>query len=257
MEYLVICLTCLAVSGLTLFSGFGLGTVLVPVMTLFFPVETAIAVTAVVHFANNLFKLGLFWRRADPGVCLRFGIPAFAASLAGAFVLVRVAGLPPLLTTVVAGIALTVTPVKLVVGLLMAVFAVHELRGGRPGQVPSPAVLPLGGLLSGFFGGLSGNQGAFRSAFLLGAGLSKDAFIATGVVLACVVDVSRLAVYAGQAGTAIVAGHLGLVATATLSAFGGALLGRRVLTKVTIGTVRRLVGTMLLALSLALCLGVI
>lgn len=45
-----------------------------------------------------------------------------------------------------------------------------------------PHWLPLGGLLSGFFGGLSGNQGALRSAFLLKAGLSKEAFIATGTV---------------------------------------------------------------------------
>ena len=242
---------------LPFFAVIGLGLAVMVAMTLFFPVETAIAVTAVVHFANNLFKLGLFWRKADVGVCLRFGIPAFAASLAGAWLLVRVAGLPPLVTTTVAGLSLTVTPVKLVVGVLMAGFAINELQGGRPGRTPSAAMLPLGGVLSGFFGGLSGNQGAFRSAFLLGAGLAKEAFIATGVVLACVVDVSRLAVYAGQSGTTLVAGHPGLVLTATLSAFAGALLGRRVLTRMTIATVRLLVGTMLLCLSLALCLGVI
>lgn len=48
VEYAVICLASLAVSGLTLFSGFGLGTVLTPVMAIFFPTETAVAVTAVV-----------------------------------------------------------------------------------------------------------------------------------------------------------------------------------------------------------------
>jgi len=57
-----------------------------------------------------------------------------------------------------------------------------ELRGGKKMAI-SPVWLPLGGVVSGFFGGLSGNQGAFRSAFLLGAGLGKDAFIATGVLL--------------------------------------------------------------------------
>jgi len=41
MEYLIICLACLAVSGLTLFLGFGLGTVLTPVVAIFFPIETA------------------------------------------------------------------------------------------------------------------------------------------------------------------------------------------------------------------------
>ena len=33
---------------------------------------------------------------------------------------------------------------------------------------------------SGFFGGLSGMQGALRSAFLARAGLSKEAFVASG-----------------------------------------------------------------------------
>ena len=48
--------------------------------------------------------------------------------------------------------------------------------------------LPLGGALSGFFGGISGHQGALRSAVLLKCGLEKEAFIATGVVCAVVVD---------------------------------------------------------------------
>jgi len=56
--------------------------------------------------------------------------------------------------------------------------------------------LPLGGVLSGFFGGLSGHQGALRSAFLIRCGLSQEAFVATGIVAACLVDLARLAVYA-------------------------------------------------------------
>ena len=67
-EYVVVCLVALLGSGLTLFSGFGLGTLLLPVFALFFPVEVAIAATAVVHFLNNLFKLSLLGRNADYGL---------------------------------------------------------------------------------------------------------------------------------------------------------------------------------------------
>ena len=56
------------VSLLTLFSGFGLGTLLMPVFALFFPVEVAVASTAVVHAANNLFKVGLLARGASVDV---------------------------------------------------------------------------------------------------------------------------------------------------------------------------------------------
>ena len=71
MDYLVITLTALFASGLTLFSGFGLGTVLMPVFALFFPLPTAIAATAVVHLANNLFKAGLMGKQADRRTVLR------------------------------------------------------------------------------------------------------------------------------------------------------------------------------------------
>jgi len=37
------------VSGLTLFSGFGLGTLLMPTFVLFFPIEVAVAATAIVY----------------------------------------------------------------------------------------------------------------------------------------------------------------------------------------------------------------
>ena len=106
-------------------------------------------------------------------------------------------------------------------------------------------------------GGLSGNQGAFRSAFLLGAGLGKDAFIATGVVLACVVDVTRLGVYAGLSGSHMITDNAGLVVAATLSAFLGVHFSRKMLKKITIRTVRVLVGVMLLALGDGLAMGLI
>jgi hypothetical protein len=42
------------------------------------------------------------------------------------------------------------------------------------------------------------NQGALRTVFLIRANLSKESFIATGVVIACIVDVIRLSVYGEQ-----------------------------------------------------------
>lgn len=56
-------------------------------------------------------------------------------------------------------------------------------------------VADIGGVLSGFFGGLSGQQGAFRSAFLLHAGLDPQRFIATNAAIATLVDITRLVVY--------------------------------------------------------------
>src|SRR3989344_8732099 len=79
MELALIGIVALLTAGVTLFSGFGLGTILMPVFALFFPVPLAIAATAVVHLANNIFKFGLMAKQADWPVVARFGVPAALA----------------------------------------------------------------------------------------------------------------------------------------------------------------------------------
>ena len=60
----------------------------------------------------------------------------------------------------------------------------------------SPSIFDsLGGLLSGFFGGLSGHQGALRSAFLAKAGLTTERFVGSNAVIGFLVDLTRIAVY--------------------------------------------------------------
>ena len=57
MEIIIIGLVAFFAAILTFFSGFGLGTILTPVMMVFFPVDIAVAFTGIVHFSNNIFKL--------------------------------------------------------------------------------------------------------------------------------------------------------------------------------------------------------
>lgn len=261
MALIIVCIAALAASALTLFSGFGLGTLLTPVFALFFPIEAAVAMTALVHLANNLFKLGLVGRHAVWNVVLRFGLPAAAAAFAGAGLLVYVSDLAPLASYEVLGAQHAIEPVKLVVGLLITMFAVLEFSP-RFAELTVPIKhMPWGGVLSGFFGGLSGNQGVFRSALLIKAGLDKDAFIATGVVCAVIVDFVRLAVYGASAMTAhfeaLPKGAEGLVAAATLSAFLGAYIGARVLEKMTLRTVQVLVAVLMIAVGVGLASGLI
>ncbi len=80
MELVLISLAAFFTAILTFFSGFGLGTILMPVFAIFFPVNIAIALTGVVHFSNNLFKISLVGKNADKDVLVRFGIPAIIAS---------------------------------------------------------------------------------------------------------------------------------------------------------------------------------
>ncbi len=244
---------------MTLFSGFGLGTVLMPAFALFFPLPVAIAATAIVHLANNLFKLSLVGRAANWWVVLRFGVPAAVAAFAGAATLVAFAGLDEFVEYELLGRQFMVTALKLTIGLLIVAFAALELSPRFASLAIPLRYLPIGGVLSGFFGGLSGNQGAFRSAFLIKAGFDKTAFVATGVVLAVLVDFVRLTVYGGSYFTTQVATLpaevLGLVIAATLTAFLGAFIGLRILEKVTLLAVQRLVALCLVAIGSGLAAG--
>ena len=257
MPYLIICLAAFLASGLTLFSGFGLGTLLLPVMALFFPIDLAIALTAVVHALNNLFKFWLLGRHANRGVVVKFGIPAILSALVGAWLLLWLSEIQPLLIYQVWGREAQVTPVKLVVAILMAVFALVEMAPeGAPFSLP-PRYLPLGGILSGFFGGLSGHQGALRSPFLLKAGLTKESYIATGVVISLMVDIPRIIIYGLSLRGLYLEGNHVLLSAAVLAAFSGAWLGNRLLKKVTLRMVQLLVAAMLLAIAGALGSGLI
>lgn len=228
-----------------------------PVFAVFFPVETAVALTAVVHFLNNLFKLILVGTHADITVVIRFGLPALAAAFAGAEVLIRLAALPALMKYDFFLREADIRAEKLVIALIMIGFGVWEFLPASKTSSFDRKFLPIGGILSGFFGGLSGHQGALRSAFLVPCGLSKEAFVATGVMIACLVDTVRLSVY----GTHLLSQEIGdnslLLVTATLSAFAGAWLGSRLLRKVALQNVHTVVALMLLVIAAGLASGVI
>lgn len=262
LSTLIIGAVAFAVSVGTLFTGFGLGTLLMPTFALFLPLEVAIGATAIVHLANNLFKVALLARQVAPQVLLRFGLPAVVTAFPGAYLLTVLSQRPALHIWELAGRQAEVTPLKLVLGLLILLFAILDLAPRTRRVRVDPRWLPLGGMVSGFFGGLSGHQGALRAAFLLPLGLGPAAFASTQAVIAAMVDVSRLGVY----GAAYLADKVGglsneipwtTVVVATLCAFAGAVTGKRLLPKVTVSTVRTLAAVLLLMVGLGLVTGLL
>ncbi len=178
-------------------------------------------------------------------------------SFLGAWVLVWLSGIPPVFSYSAFDRLISITPVKLVVGLLLLLFASLDLLPRFRDMSFGKQYMPLGGLLSGFFGGLSGMQGALRSAFLSRAGLSKEAFIATGVVIACLIDFSRLAIYSALLVRESAQFNYSLLAAAILAAFAGAVLGNRYLKKMTMPSIQRIVAVMLFAVALGLISGLL
>lgn len=231
-----------------------------PVFSLFFPISLAIAATAIVHFANNIFKFGLMAKYANWKTVARFGIPAALAAFVGAFLLQLLDQIPVLCSYYLGESEFKLTVIKVVIGFLIVFFAIFELIPLAQQLTLPPRWLPLGGLISGFFGGLSGNQGALRSAFLLKAGLAKNSFIATGIVAAILVDVSRLIIYGIEILSDTENNFRNLlipIIVGIICAYCGSFLGKQLLHKITIKLVRAFVTAGMLLIGIALIAGFI
>ncbi len=257
MEYLIIAVVAAFASLLTFFSGFGLGTILTPAFMLFFPIEVAIALTGIVHLLNNLFKMGLVGLKANWQVVLRFGAPAVVGAAIGAYILFHFSEGKPIYSYELLGRMMHVKTVNLVVALLMAFFAVFELIPALKRMQFDKNKLIFGGLISGFFGGLSGHQGALRSAFLIRYGLSKEVFIASGIIIASFIDITRIGMYFSRMKEINILENFPILLTAILSAFLGAYFGRKLLKKVTLDFVQWTVAIMILILATLLAMGII
>ena len=144
----------------------------------------------------------------------------------------------------------------------MLVFALFELLPRLRELKFDRKYLFAGGVLSGFFGGFSGHQGALRSAFLAKVGISTEAFVGTNAAIGFMVDMARIGAYVtmffqAKAASPIGSGQYPLILTGILAAFAGVMIGKRFLHKITMKTVQTLTGFLLLGIALALGSGVV
>jgi len=227
---------------LTFFSGFGLGTLLMPVFALFLPVTTAIAATAVVHLLNSIFKFILVFSKTKWTLVWGFGLPALLAALGGALILKWAAADTALLNRMVG------------VFLILFVWAEGSKQFSKISfDSSNKFLLALGGVLSGFMGGLTGQQGALRALFLVKSGLSKEAYIATNAAITLMVDLARLFIYTQWMKFSVF--YHPLVLSGVIFAFLGSFIGSRFIEKVTWDWMHRVVAVFLTLIGIYLILG--
>jgi uncharacterized membrane protein YfcA len=188
LSYFAVLAAALGGAFLSFFCGFGLGPLLLPAFMLFFPAQIAVAATALVHMANNVFKLFLVGKHAHWPTIRSFGVASVLGAVLGAWSLQWLAGMNDSIDFSFLDQSFQTDSIRILLAIIIFTFALIEISPALE-KIEMPARwLPVGGLISGFFGGISGHQGALRSAFLMRSGLSKDAFMGTRVVCACLVD---------------------------------------------------------------------
>lgn len=235
--HIVVFVAAAIAAGIASITGFGIGSVLTPLLAISVGTRLAVAAISIPHFFATVLR---FWRLrsfVDKAVLVRFGIPSAAGGLTGA-----------LLHNVAANRALGV-----VFGLLLVFVGVSELSGLSRRMRFGNAMGLVAGAVSGFFGGLVGNQGGIRSAALLGFDMDKQAFVATATATGVIVDAARMPAYFLTQGRQISAIRV-IVIIATLGAIIGTVFGERVLRRLPERLFRRIVAVLIVALGVYMAL---
>lgn len=211
----VIAIVSIVAGAIAAMTGFGIGSLLTPILALSVDTRVAVAAVAVPHVVGTAVRFWLLRGHVNRRVLLGFGLTSAAGGLAGAA-----------LYQVTSGRSL-----NLVFALLLLFAATSEVTGLARrmrfrGWIAWPA-----GALSGLLGGLVGNQGGIRSAALMGFGLPKEQFVGTATAIALFVDGARLPFYLASQH----AHMLSLwrwIAVAAVGVTIGTLLGSRLLARV-------------------------
>jgi uncharacterized protein len=214
-------------------SGFGIGSILTPLLASLVGMRLTVGVVSVPHFVGTALRLALIREHIDRKVLVTFGITSAIGGLAGA-----------LLHTWLRSVVLSyVLGALLVFAGLMGVTRLGEhMRFGRTAGW-------IAGALSGILGGLVGNQGGIRSAALLGFNVSKESFVATATAIALLVDVFRMPVYAATQYRGLVSAWPAML-LATVGVVIGALAGKPLLGRIPERSYRMTVSAIIFALGI-------
>lgn len=215
-------------------AGFGIGSLLTPLLSLDVGAKTAIAAVSIPHLVGTTVR---FWRlraHVHRPLLWSFGLTSAAGGLTGALLHASVSS--PILA--------------LVFGLILVFAGGSQALGPATRWRFHGAVAWAAGALSGFFGGLVGNQGGIRAASMLGFSISRDEFVATATAVALLVDLARMPVYLVSEGRAVAA-MWPTVALATAGVVAGTFAGGWILARIPEVVFRRAVGVLIFLLGVA------
>jgi uncharacterized membrane protein YfcA len=219
-------------------SGFGIGSLLTPLLMLSMPTPQAVAVLAIPHAVATAIRWVRLRRDVHRPTFRQFGVASAVGGLAGAA-----------LQSIMATRALT-----LVLAALLVLAGITELLRRRVPLPETPFWRLAGGILSGVFGGLVGNQGGIRAAALLGFQLQPREIVATATATALLVDAARVPMYLIAHGP-VIADATRIWVVTSVGVTIGTFVGVPVLGRIPESMYRPLVGALLLALGCSLAIG--
>ena len=223
----------LVAAGIASVTGFGIGSLLTPVLAIETGTKLAVAAVAIPHVVGTAQRFWLLRAHVDRRVLVGFGIASAVGGLAGAL----------------AHVWISSRTLAVVFGVVVAIAGVAELTGWMRRVRWGHSSAWVSGALSGALGGMVGNQGGIRTAALLGFEVPKESFVATATAIGLFVDGARLPVYLATQWRDML--HVWpLIVVATIAVVVGTALGTRVLGRLQQATFRRIIGALLIVLGI-------
>src|SRR5512138_1613935 len=216
-------------------AGFGIGSVLTPIVATTYGMKLAVVLVAIPHLAATILRAWRLRHDVDRNVLLRFGIASAAGGFTGALLHNEVQS---------GGLAIVFGCLLVFAGVVGLTRLSERMRFGHK-------TAWVAGVLSGGLGGLVGIQGGIRSAALMGFDIRKEAFVATGTAIGLVVDTVRLPVYLAADSAQILLQAWPLVAVTTAGTLLGTIAGERVLRRIPERVFRTVVSLLILGLGVA------
>jgi hypothetical protein len=216
-------------------AGFGIGSLLTPALATATGAKLAVAAVSIPHLVGTSIRFWRLRRAIDWRIVGGFGVTSAAGGIAGALL----------------NAYATSRSLAIVFGSLLVLAGASQLTGYAKRWRLRGTLAWLGGALSGFFGGLVGNQGGIRTAAMLGFNVDKRQFVATTTAVALVIDFARVPIYLAVEAQGL-SNLSGTIALATAGVVIGTLFGERLLAKVPEQRFRTVVGALLLLLGLSI-----
>jgi uncharacterized protein len=233
----LITIAAILAGGIASIAGFGIGSVLTPLLAVHVGTKLAVAAVSVPHLIATALRFALIREHVDKRVFLSFGLTSAAGGLVGALLHAKFSG----------------AILSYILGALLVFAGVMGITGWSSKLRFEGAAAWIAGALSGIFGGLVGNQGGIRSAAMLGMRVSKESFVATATAIALIVDAARMPIYAVTQSKQVLQ-IWPVLLLAVIGVIIGTIAGERVLRKIPELLFRRLVSLIILGLGISMLL---
>ena len=214
-EIIYISLLTLLASIIGTLAGFGISTVMVPLLLIILPLPQTLLLVGIIHWFNDIWKILLFREGIRWKLFLAFGLPGIFTSFLGSSLFLRISR----------EILSRTLGVFLIAYVLFIVFN----QTFKLNQRLSVAV--SGGALTGFFAGIFGIGGEINAVALSAFNLEKAVYVTTAGAISFMIDSTRIATYVrGGIGLepAILAGFLIFIPLSLI----GVMIGKRGIEKI-------------------------